>query len=234
MRRCIITTTLCLIATVAGAQTNAESGAPERPKGVQPLAVTLPELRLLGTTPVMFATLVREGGLSGGVAVSNPSCSHGPDGSISIPAGTSFNSALGQIAKAETASEWQVRDGIANLLPAGAAPSLLLVQIRTFEWDTNAPVGEVIDRLRHLPEVSGGALELGLKEVPFEGGMRAICIRGDCSEKPKRELALKTEEAVSLLTVLNRVVRAHIGAVWGYSEYRCDNGTVFSLEALAE
>lgn len=91
--------------------------------------MTVPETELRGTVQVMFATLVREGGLSGGVALSNQECSQGPKISVSIPAGTSLDKALGQVAASESASAWQLRDGVPNLLPAGPIPPLLVVRV---------------------------------------------------------------------------------------------------------
>ncbi len=93
---------------------------------------------------------------------------------------------------------------------------------------------EVIARLRHSPEVSEEASRLGLKEAPFEGGASVICLRGDCSEKPKPAPMLETDEGATLLTILNRIVEAHNGSVWSYSEYRCGADTLFSVEVLAE
>jgi hypothetical protein len=182
----------------------------------------------------MFATLVREAGFSGGVATSNQDCSHGPESSISVAAGTSFDTALGQVARSKAMFEGQLRDGVVNLFPAGAPPPLLLVQIRMFEWDRTTPVREVIDRLRQLPEVSQAALKLGLKEAPFEGAAGQICIRGDCGEKLKLTPAPEKEEGATLLTVLNRIVQAHNRSVWSYSEYHCGKGTLFSFEVLAD
>jgi hypothetical protein len=234
MSRCMLTAAFCLLVTVAGAQTNDEANPSDNPRGVRPFSITLPELELRGTTPAMFAALVREAGLSGGVAISNQDCSQGPEFSISVTAGTTLEKALGQVAKSGTTSKWEARDGIANLLPTGFVPPLLQVQIRRFEWDRSAPLREAIARLRSLPEVSAEALKLGLKEAPFEGGMSQICIRGDCSQKPKPEQALEMEEDVTLITVLNHIARAHAGSTWNYSEYRCDQNSLFSLGVLAE
>ncbi len=236
MSKCFLAAIFSLLVAAAGAQTNADSVAPpNNTDHALPFRVVLPELQLQGIVPIMFVTLVREAGLSGGVAISNQDCSHGPEGSISVPAGTSFDKALRHVAKSKAMSVGQLQDGVANLLPAGGAPPLLQVRIPRFEWDRTAPVREVIGRLHQLPEVSEEALKLGLEEAPLEGGMSAICLGHDCSEKPKPVPSLETEEGATLLTVLNRIVQAHSGAVWGYSEFHhCDKGTLFSLEVLAE
>ena len=235
MRKHVLTATFCFLVTAAGAQRNANSIDADNPGQDNPSRVVVQDLQLRGTVPVMFATLVREAGLSGGVAISNRDCSHGPEGSISVPAGTSFYRALGQVAKSKAMSEGQLRGGVANLLPAYGVPPLLQVRLPRFEWDRTTPVREVIDRLRQLPEVSEEALKLGLKEAPLEGsGISAVCLGHDCGEKPKSVPILETEEDATLLTVLNRIVRAHSGAIWSYTEYHCDKHTLFSLEALAE
>jgi hypothetical protein len=234
MSRCMLRAAFCLLVTVAGAQTNDDANPPDNPSGVRPFNITLPELELRGTTPTMFAALLRESGLSGGIAVSNQECSQGPEFSVSVGAGTTLDKALGQVAKSGTTSKWQVRDGLAILLPIGFVPPLLQVRIRRFEWDRAAPTVEAVARLRNLPEVSAEALKLGLKEAPFEGGMSQYCIRGDCSQKPKPEQALEMEEDATLFTVLNHIARAHAGSIWNYSEYRRDQDTRFSLGVLAE
>jgi hypothetical protein len=182
----------------------------------------------------MFGSLVREVGLAGGVAITHEDCSHGQEGAVSVPAGTSFDAALGQVVRNKSMSEGEPRVGVANLLPASGPPPLLLVHIREFEWDRTAPVREVINRLRQLPEVSGETLRLGLREAPIEGGMSVICIQGDCSQQPKPLPVLESEEGEALITMLNRIVQAHRGSVWSYSEYRCGKDTLFSLDVLSE
>jgi len=233
MSRSILTVTFCLLVTVARAQ-NAGAPPSDSPRDTRHLNIALPELELRGTTPVMFATLVREAGLSGGVVISNQECSQGQEFSISVAAGTTLDKALDQVAKVGTTSGWQVQDRVANLLPVGFVPPLLQVHIHKFEWDRAAPLREVIDRLRHLPEVSEGAQRLGLKETPFEGGMSQMCIRGDCTQIPRPEPVPEVEEDATLLSVLNRIVQAHDHAVWNYSEYRCNKNTQFSLDLMAE
>ncbi len=223
-----------LMAWSTTAQTTANPTNAEAPQSQKPASVLLPELQLCGSVPTMFAMLVNQAGLSGGVATSNEGCSDGQEGTVSVPAGTNFDKAVAQVAKLRAPSKWQVRNGVANFFPGGIVPPLLLVHIRNFAWDKSTPIREVLGRLRQLPELTEEASKLGLREAPIEGGASTICIRGDCSETSKPEKIPETEEAVSLLTVLNRVVQAHNGAVWSYSEYPCDNGTLFSLNVIAE
>jgi hypothetical protein len=231
----MLASTLCFLLAASEAQTNASRVTAGEPAGqvTAPLVIAS-ELELRGTVPAMFASLVKEVGLAGGVAIPNQDCSHGQEGSLSVPAGTSFDKALGQVVKNKAMSKEHPRVGVANLLPAGGPPPLLLVRIRRFEWDRTAPVIEVINRLRQLPEVSEEIMRLGLREAPIEGGMSAICIQGDCSPKPKPLPVLEAEEGETLLTMLNRIVQAHKGSVWSYSEYRCGKDTLFSLDVMTD
>lgn len=234
MNSYVLASAMCLLATVAGAQTSASAVAAGSLGRAGSLRVTNAELQLRGTVPVMFATLATQFGMSGGVAVTRQDCSHGPVGLVTVPAGSSQDTALGQIAKSDAAVKWESRDGVVDLFPAGDAPTLLQVRIGRFEWNRTAPVRETLDRLRQLPEVSREVSRLGLKEAPIEGGMSAICVAGDCSQKPKPMPKLETEAGATLLTLLNRVVQAHSGSVWSYTEYHCGKDTLFSLEVLAE
>ena len=233
MARWFFVASFLLLAATAGAQTDAHSPVANKTDVAPALSVLLPELDLQGTTSASFATLVREAGFSGGVAISNEQCSHGAESSISIPAVTRFDVALGQFAN-KTMFEWQLREGVVNLFPAGSIPPLLEVQIHKFEWDRATPVPELIARLRQLPEVSEEASKLGLEEAPIEGSASAICIRGDCRNKPQQKSIIEAEKGATLLTLLNRIVWAHSGSVWIYSEYRCTKGKLFSLEASAQ
>jgi hypothetical protein len=234
MARWFVVAPFLLLAATAGAQSDVHSTAANKTGGTPAVRVLLPELELQGTTPTIFSTLAREAGFSGGVAISNEQCSRDEDSSITVPAGTRFDVALGRFASQRAMFEWQLRDGVVDLFPKGSIPPLLKVQIRRFEWDTATPVPELIDRLRQLPEVSEEALKLGLEEAPIEGGASAVCIRGDCRNKPQVESQTEEEKGATLLTVLNRIVLAHSGSVWIYSEYHCGNGKLFSLETSAQ
>jgi hypothetical protein len=224
---------VCLLTILARGQATAAAAAEAPPRNT-PYSNILPQdLQLRGTVQAMFATLLGEAGLPGGAAFSNEACSHGLERSLSIPAGTGLEVALEQVAKSSNMS-LQFQNGVVDMLPTGALPPLLQVQIRRFEWDRGAPVREVLDRLRQLPEVSEGAHKLGLREAPLEGGAISVCIRGDCGQKPRPVKALESEEDATLLAVLNRIVQAHGHAVWSYSEYHCNKGTLFSLSVLGE
>lgn len=234
MKNIAVIAALVLVAGPVGAQ-SAPTRSPQ-PIPAKPPGVALPELNLRGSAPTMFAELVRQAGLSGGVAASNDECSPSPERTVSIPPGTNFESALTQLAKLGRGSSWQVEGRVANFFPGGLIPQLLRAQISSFTWDRTTPFKEVLSRLRQLPEVTEAASKLGLSEAPFEGGGGPICLRGDCSQKtpPKAAEGIEIEQEVPLITVLNRVAQAHNGAVWNYSEFQCSNGRFFSLSVLAE
>jgi hypothetical protein len=234
MMKQILVTALSFVAWSATAQISTNRSLADNSGNEKSSGGELPKLQLRGSVPTIFATLVRDSGLSGGVTTLNDGCSEGQEAAISIPAGTSFDKAVAQVVTIRPRSGWQLRDGVANLFSSGAIPPLLKVQIRSLRWDRNAPAREVISQLRQLPEVSEEARRLGLREAPIEGGSSTICIRGDCREKTRPDPLMEMEQDVPLLTVLNRVAQAHKGSVWGYSEYRCEKGTLFSLSVLSE
>ena len=108
----LLASTLCLLVVVSEAQTTDSPVTAGDPVGQRnPSRVIVSELQLRGTVQAMFASLVKEAGLAGGVAVANQDCSHGQEGAISVPAGTSFDTALGQFVKNKAMSEGQPRDG---------------------------------------------------------------------------------------------------------------------------
>lgn len=228
----LIPAALSLMVWLAGAQTipNASAQAPVSSSS----SAVLPELQLRGSAPTIFATLVKDAGLSGGVAGSNQGCSRPPARAVDVPAGTNLETAIALVAKLGPKSKWNVQRGVVVFLPDGVVPPLLEVQIRSFTWDKSMPLRGVLDRIRQLPEVTAAAAKLGLAEAPFEGGASPICLRGSCGEKAQPQMLIETEQNVPLLALLNRVAQAHSGAVWDYSEFHCDSGTLFSLSVLAE
>lgn len=227
----LITATLSLIVWFAGAQTTPNASA-QAPVSSTSSAVVLPGLQLRGSAPTMFATLVKEAGLSGGAAGSNQGCSRPPARAVSIPAGTNFENAIALVAKLGPRAKWNVQGGVVVFLTDGVVPPLLQVQIQSFTWDKTMPVREVLDRIRQLPEVTGAAAKLGLAEAPFEGGASSICLRGSCGEEAQPQM-VETEQNVPLVALLNRVAQTH-KAVWDYSEFRYERGILFSLGVLAE
>ncbi len=230
MKKLILSSALFLVACLADAQISPTATVQAPVSSVSSSS----ELQLRGSAPTMFATVVKRAGLSGGVLVSNNGCSHPPEKVLSLPAGIKFENAVARIANLGPKSKWSVQDGVADFLLDGVVSPLLQVQIESFTWDKATPFRVVLGRVRQLPEVIEAASKLGLREAPYGGGASAICVRGGCGEKAQPESVIETEKNVPLLTLLNRVAQAHNGAVWDYSEFHCDKGTLFSLSVLAE
>src|SRR5258708_8264666 len=132
---------------------------------------------------------------------------------------------------AEFNFEWRLQDGVVNISPVGSMPPLLQINLHSFQWDTHASVKGLIVQLRGSAEVSQGAQELGLKRGRYGNSQSAICV-SDCTEKEPPNL--ESAKDVTLLAVLNRIFRAHPGAIWIYSEHRCGNDASFTLDTLAE
>ena len=211
------------------------SSVPQEPAAqVEASAIVLPNMTLQGTTVETFTEIVMQAGMSGGIVRVLDGCNRGSQKPLQISEGTTLKQALDAVAANETSTGWQVRDGVINMLPAGASiPPLLQVRIRNFRWDKTASVRETISRLRNAKEVTTKARQLGLREANFEGSASAICIR-NCSTSPKNQPDLVMEPESTLLTLLNHVIQSHDRSVWSYSENHCGSENVFMLERIAE
>lgn len=225
--------TLFLLVPLAAGQVNSATSPSGTPGKLQPFEIALTGSALERRTLENVTEVLTKSGISGGVVVLSQDCSHGPVRHVSIAEGSTLGRALDAIVSADGQSQWEVRDGIVNVLPLGPIPQFLQVSIRSFEWDKTASPWEAVGRLQQVAEVRQRIGELGLHEAPGEGGARALCIR-DCDEQPKSQPIFQVEKDVTLLTLLNRIVRAHNGAIWSYSEYRCKGGTEFKLVIVAE
>lgn len=226
---------MCCLATLAWAQepeTSIQTTHEQSP--VELSRIVIPALTLQGTTPLMFAKLLKTAGISGGVATSHEQCSRGRNESVSIPDGTRLDAALELVVATEPSGIWQVFNGVTNLLPRNGAQALLQVRVASFEWDRAAPIRESIDRLKREPELVERASQLGLKEAPFEGGGSSVCIGSDCAKTVRSQVDLEVDKDKTLLMLLNIIVATHNGAVWDYAEFQCGTGTVYSLTTVSE
>lgn len=195
--------------------------------------VVLPSLSLENTTFGNLTTVLTTASISAGIVTLQADCSHGGARTLSIPAGTTLDKALDRLVAVDGQSEWQVRDGVVDVLPSQHIPPLLKLRINRFEWDKAAPLGEVFGHLFESVGILERARQLGLRQAAAEGGVSALCIR-DCPEKLKPEPMWTVEKDVTLLTILNRIVAAHNGAIWAYSEYPCQGDTQFRLGVVAQ
>ncbi len=233
MTKLTILATMLFIPFSLGAQTAPLAGNQSSRSTTSP-ELLLPQLELRGSTSTIFAQLVREAGISGGIAASEEGCSRAAERAISIAAGTKFGSAVAQIAKTNTGAELRLQDGVANLFPSDIVPPLLAVRV-SFAWDDATPIREVVDRLRQLPQIVKEAARQGLREAPFEGASTSICIRNCSGTEASRPVPIpQTADEAPLLSVLNRIASAHQGAVWNYEEHQCKDTRFFSITVISE
>lgn len=230
MKNCLSIVAILLAAPIL-VYTAQISGLSGGSTSLEPNKIVLPKLAVKHPTPAIFSSVIAKAEVSGGVVAVRDSCAQDAEKTVSIAEGTPLSEALDQIALADGSSRWEVRDGVVNLLPLSDLPSLLQVQIKSFSWDKSASVQEVVAQLRVRPEILERAGSLGLREMPHEGGVGTICIR-DCGKSEKTP-DIQVEQNVTLMTILNTIARAHKQAVWIYSEYHCNGGTRFRLEATA-
>jgi len=197
---------------------------------LEPSTITLPELRTEETTAERFSTIMTMAGASGGMAIIHEGCSHGPRRNVSIKEGTTLSQALDDLAL-DARSKWQLKEGVVNMLPSALVPPLLETSIRTFEWNKSKSLTEAVGRLLGLPEVTQRARELGLKREPGGAGSTGVCIR-DCPKES--DPVIEVEKDATLLAILNHIVQSRDRAIWGYSEFHCNNETRFTLSIIAE
>ena len=200
---------------------------------VAPSAVVLRELTVEGNMIIVFTTVIRDQGLSGGIVYKDQGCSYGQKRTFSINAGTTLQQALDHLAQTGEHFQWNITEGVVNMMPDGEIPPLLLMPVNTFTWDKTATARESIGRLLSLSGLKEKAAQLGLKPGIAEGGASAVCIR-NCSKEVKPEPILQVESNTKLISILDRIVSAHPGTVWAYSEHHCKDETNFGLYLVTE
>jgi hypothetical protein len=168
----------------------------------------------------IFLNLLRGTGLHGGF-VEIARCSDLPKGRLDIKRGASIQQAMDALVAANPGYQWDLKDGVVNLMPRGSAP-LLHTKIARFQMSATdreslLAIGDVLA----LPEVRNREAALGLTEGPGQVGL----FGGESHPAAKKPVPFQVNvQNLMLQDVLNAIAQATPRGVWLYHETDC-NGT---------
>lgn len=178
----------------------------------------------------IFLYLLRGTGLRGGF-VEIAACSDFPKGRLQIKPGLTIRQAMDALVAANPSYEWELKDGVVNLMPQGGAP-LLHTRIAKFQIDATDRETEAIfqDMLR-FPEVRESEASLGLQQGMSGGGLSG----GKVNPFPKEPVPIHIDlHNLSLLTAFNKIVQASPKGVWIYHETDCNGAKTFTVEVASD
>lgn len=178
----------------------------------------------------IFLYLLRGTGLHGGF-VEMAGCSDLPKGHLQIGQGLTVRQAMDALVAANPGYQWDVEDGVVNLIPRGGVP-LLHTRITKFQKDaTDQEIEAVLQDVLRLPEVQRRAASLGLQQSISGGGLSGG------SEHPVPRPPMRVQfivENLSLQDTFNKIVQPAPKGVWLYHETDCNAAKTFVVEVASD
>lgn len=173
----------------------------------------------------IFLYLLRGTGLHGGF-VEMAVCSDLPKGRLQIKQGFTVGQAMDSLVASNPGYQWELRDGVVNLVPRSSAP-LLNTRIAKFQMNaTDRELPIVFQDLLRLPEVREREASLGLKQGMSGGGL----FGGEEHPVPRQPVPVEINlRNLSLRDAFNKIVQASPKGVWIYHETDCSGAKTFTV-----
>jgi hypothetical protein len=178
----------------------------------------------------IFLDLLRGTGIHGGFAeIGN--CSDLPKGSLRLKQGASLREAMDALVAANPSYQWELQDGVINLMPR-VGVSFLSTKIGKFQMDaTDREIRIVIQDLLRLPEVREHEADFGLKPGYWSGGPGVY----DEHPVPRQPVSVHINlQNLSLQRAFNRIAEKSQKAVWIYHETDCGGNKSYTVEIASD
>jgi hypothetical protein len=178
----------------------------------------------------IFLDLLRGTGVHGGF-VEVAGCSDLPEGHLDVKQGVTVGEAMDALVAANPSYQWEVKDGVVNLMPLGGVP-LLSTRIAKFQMNTtDRDIGVALQEVLKLPEARESRTALGLKDGIHHGFAEAV----EEHPMPLQPVpVLINVQDVSLREAFNKIVQASPNRVWVYRETDCGGAKTFTVEAASD
>jgi hypothetical protein len=178
----------------------------------------------------IFSYLLRGTGLHGGF-VEIAVCRDLPKGRLHIEPGFTVRQAMDALVAANPGYQWELKDGVVNLMPKGSAP-LLDTRIAKFQMEaTDRELPIFFQDLLRLPVVQAREAALGVKEGPGQVGLSG----GQEHPVPRQPVPIQINvQNLSLQDAFNKIVQASPKGVWIYHETDCNGAKTFIVEVASD
>jgi len=174
--------------------------------------------------------VLRGTGVPGGFA-EIAGCSDLPKGSLNLKQGTTVLEAMDALVAANPSYQWQLKDGVVDLIPWAGVP-LLDLTIARFQMDaTDDEIPIVFQNLLRQPEVRVRETQLGLKPALRQGGPGVV----DEQPVPRRPASIHIHLLnLSLRGAFNKIVRTSSNVIWMYREIDCNGNRTYTVEVTSD
>lgn len=205
--------TMCIgvgiLVIVASGQTR-RVATPSMPDDFLERQVQGRDLEYFTTTDAFYASLDRTRSAGGRVRIVN--CEDDTFKRPWTPSGSPLRKVLDAIVAVDSRYQWQMQDGVINLLPVAGEPALLGIRINEFRAQEATSAREALGKLLALSEVREGMDGLHLKP-----GVALI----DSWASPNPPAFSVHCKGVTLRQALNAIALSQGSAIWDYVEIHC-------------
>lgn len=165
-------------------------------------------------------------GVPGGVAIVQGCPDHAQP--VVHPHGSTLRELLDSITNADRRYVWRINRGVIDLEPSGGVPALLRIHFKTYDSSDSTDGASAVTLLASTPQVMRAASRLGLAHNVSGSALSGVA---QGTPPPKRPLRIRLHD-VTLLDVLNAIVRANKRGVWVYRETHCGSIHQFDLSVV--
>ena len=199
---------ICVFASLAGVIVFAQFGTTQKnlPAGALERPIFAHEGQPVNT-PAAFRRSILRANLPGGAAMV-VGCQEDLKRHWN-PEGESLGQVLNEMTAVDKNYQWEVQDGVINLLPTAGEPPLLKTQLGEFKIESNSSLS-ALSQLKTKPQIRQAMQDLGLQE-----GITLI------SYSPLPTAFSVQFKGGTLRQALNAIAVAHASDVWDYQEIRC-------------
>jgi hypothetical protein len=184
--------------------------------------VNAPNLEEVTASQAALNTLI-SAGAPGGIATSLD-CST-PETYTFKPSNSSLRAVLESIVSTDTQYEWEIKDGVINVIPRSGEPQFLSTHIPKLKIKEET-INEALSKLLEIPEVRQLLPSLGRRYI--QTGVYPFNSDGSPPKEAKKiSVSLKD---VTVREALNAIARKHGSVVWMFTQKRCGEAGFFSIQ----
>lgn len=175
----------------------------------------------------IFLDVLRGTGLHAGF-VEIAGCSDLPKGGLQIKQGVTVGQAMDALVAANPGYQWELRDGVVNLMSQGGAP-LLNTRIGKFQMEaTDRELSIFFQNLMRLPEVQERETALGLAPGVGQGGPPSG------NQIRPAPIAIRIDvQNLTIQDAFNKIVQTSPKGGWFYYETDCNGTKTFTVLATS-
>ncbi len=129
------------------------------------------------------------------------------------PAGSPLRQVLDDIVSKDPAYDWQVQEGVVNLLPSSGEPKLLSTRLNKFQLLDVSSASYALDQILKQPQ-----LRKSMHKLRLSAGLTLV---KSLSAPHPRRFSVRFNGG-TLRQALNAIASAQGRAIWEYVEIRCD------------